>query len=631
MKRIITVCFAILCSVALFSQPSTKLVPAHLKDAAVSGISKLSYLESQNTQVPAENVHGLKIDEWTEEVIGETVYDLQSNYSSQNRLYLFEDGTIGGTWTMGFTTTSFPDRGTGYNYFDGTEWSDYPTARIEGQRSGWPSYQPFGAEGEIICSHVTAGTDGLLLNHRPVKGSGAWTEMILQGPPGNELISWPRMVTNGPDRNYIHVFSITLPVGNGGALYNGMDGALLYNRSLDGGVTWDINNVQPPETNIDYYIAYGGDYYAIAEPRGETLAFLMASKWHDLYLLKSTNNGEDWEKTIIWEHPYPFFDWDVTVTDTFYTTDGAVACAIDNYGDVHVVFGLTRVGHFEIGDTYSGFPFIDGLGYWKEGMPPFESSEPLNTMKPENLIEDVNLIGWTLDINGNGVWDVIGTVESLGNYRTGVSSMPQITIDESDNIYVLYSSVAETFQTDDQNYKHLNLRVSYDNGETWQPEIYDLTADIMHVFSECVHPVMSPTSDDYIHIIYQEDSEPGGSVQGDLDPYGDNRTPYIKVAKSELGVGTGEINKPEYLDLAGQNFPNPASTYTSISIHLLNSANVDMEVFNVTGQKVLSVNKGNLSAGVHNITLDISALPAGTYFYTVRANDEQITHKMQVK
>lgn len=627
MKRIFTLSLAMLTGFWLFSQ---SLVPEKLQNLSQNGLSMHSHISAQNEALSGDNDQNFKIDEWTEEIIGETVFDLQSNYSSQNRLYMFEDGTIGATWTMGFQTTTFPDRGTGYNYFDGTDWGEYPTERIESERNGWPSYIPFGMNGEIVCAHTTSGDNGLVFNYRTDKGTGEWNEFFLAGPAGNEDLTWPRAVTAGTDHSSLHVFAITLPVANGGSLYNGMDGALLYNRSLDGGLTWDINNVQPPEVTVDEYLALGGDYYAIAEPKGETLAFICASKWHDMFVLKSTNNGEDWEKIMIWEHPYPLFDWQTTVTDTFYTTDGAVAAAIDNYGDVHVVFGLTRVGHFEIGDTYTSYPFIDGLGYWKEGMPPFESDDPLNTMKPENLVEDETLIGWTLDINGNGIWDVIGTVESLGNYRTGISSMPQITIDENDNVYVLYSSIAETFQTDDQNYKHLNLRVSYDNGESWSDTIHDLTGDVAHFFSECVHGVMSPTSNDYIHIIYQEDTEPGGAVQGDLDPYATNRIPYIKVMKDELGVGINNGGQT-YLNQISQNFPNPASSYTTVNIHLMNPAEVGIEVFSLTGQKVIQEDKGSMPVGVHTLTLDVSGLSPGSYFYSVKANNETITNKLQIR
>ncbi len=57
----------------------------------------------------------------TEDIIGDTWYDLQSNSSMQNRIFVYDDGTIGGVYTLGFDFPNFADRGTGYNFYDGDE------------------------------------------------------------------------------------------------------------------------------------------------------------------------------------------------------------------------------------------------------------------------------------------------------------------------------------------------------------------------------------------------------------------------------------------------------------------------------------------------------------------------------
>jgi hypothetical protein len=265
-------------------------------------------------------------------------------------------------------------------------------------------------------------------------------------------------------------------------------------------------------------------------------------------------------------------------------------------------------------------------------MDPFESNDPLNTLNPENLIEDVNLIGWTQDVNGNGTLDIIGTAESVGNYRAGFSSMPQLVIDETDRIFLLYSSVTETFQTAEQNYRHLWMRVSEDNGQTWNQEFFDLTGDVAYVFSECVLPSMSATSDDYLHIVYQHDTEPGLAVNGDEDPYGNNTIPYIKVYKPEL-VGFGPpvafYDKDE--DLASPNYPNPARVTTSINVHMLHSANLNIKVYDMTGKEVMHMDNGYTNLGVHKIDLNVEDLSPGMYFYKVTAGLQSDTHKMLIE
>ena len=55
-----------------------------------------------------------------EDVIGATKYDLQTNSACQNRFYLYPDGSMGGVWTRGMAEPGYDDRGTGYNYYDGS-------------------------------------------------------------------------------------------------------------------------------------------------------------------------------------------------------------------------------------------------------------------------------------------------------------------------------------------------------------------------------------------------------------------------------------------------------------------------------------------------------------------------------
>ena len=55
-------------------------------------------------------------------VIGTTFYDLETNGAVARRLLRRSDGTMTAVWTMS-QKTDFSDRGTGYAYFDGTNWT----------------------------------------------------------------------------------------------------------------------------------------------------------------------------------------------------------------------------------------------------------------------------------------------------------------------------------------------------------------------------------------------------------------------------------------------------------------------------------------------------------------------------
>jgi len=198
---------------------------------------------------------GKSIDE---EEIGQTIYDLQSNECTPyGRFFYYEDGTMGAVWTKGSGT--YTDRGTGYNFFNGTTWAAEPTARIESVKTGWPSYAPLGVSGEIVAAHTSA--SGLAINKRTTKGTGTWSQTIFPGPTGHVDIAWPRMVTSGENHNTVNMIAITMPVANGGTTYQGLDGALVYSRSTDGGATWEKNNViLDGLTSADYY-GFAGDSY----------------------------------------------------------------------------------------------------------------------------------------------------------------------------------------------------------------------------------------------------------------------------------------------------------------------------------------------------------------------------------
>ena len=515
------------------------------------------------------------------ELIGETLYDLQSNAGMQNRIYKYPDGTIGATFTFGMIEPTFPDRRTGYNYFDGSSWNPIPVQGIESDRTGWSSYAPWGTDGEIVVAHYSgAATDGLVISSRSDKGTGDWTEIDFYGPASSAGYLWPRATTGGTDHSDLHVIALTMPEANGGTIYQGMDGALLYSRSADGGQTWDFENVLLDGINSGYYVGFSGDTYEIAT-QGNNVAFLVGDEWTDLVLLKSTNNGSSWTKTIVWEHPYPFFDPDnPTVTDTFYCVDGAHSLAFDNSGKIHIAFGINRASND--GTASYWFPAVGGIGYWNEDMPTFSNN--LNALSPygdpgSELIQDYNFIGWSQDINGNGQLDIL---DDWGTYYLGFSSMPQLLIDEMNNVFLVYSSVTETYDNGTQNYRHLWARGSNDNGLTWG-DFIDLNSDLIYIFSECVFPSLSPTSDDYLHFIFQKDDEPGMAVKGDEDPYIDNYIEYLNILKTDIiDIQSGGTLEGTVTD-AGSGMPveNALITLTEISYTNTTSSNGTYAIYNI--------------------------------------------------
>jgi hypothetical protein len=549
-------------------------------------------------------------------VLGMSKYDLQTNSSCQNRIYLHPDGTIGATFIMSHLE-SYTDRGTGYNYFDGTDWDAQPAARIESVRTGWPSYAPFGANGEIVVSHQFALFPMRILT-RETKGTGPWTETTLDPPSGAPGIDWPRMITSGPDHTNIHIIALTPPTASGGVVYQGLDGALVYNRSLDGGTTWDGWAILDGMTSSDYP-GISADTYAWADPKGDTLCFVVGDCWYDQFIMKSTDNGATWTKTIIWPCPYNFWAGGDT-TGIFYCPDGASAVALDKQGKAHVLFGLQRGMGDEAGAKW-WYPFTDGLIYWNEDKP-----ELPEVLDPVWLDENGYVIGWLQDTM---VWYADPT--QLAYYYLSLSSMPQLAADNDGKVFALWSGV--TTLTDPDNYmlRHLFGRTSVDGGSTWMDEIPDLTGDFLYTWTECAYPSLSPTSDaTWWYLLFQGDDLAGSFVQAPTQgqtAVTDNSMFFLKTYKNPVGVNENPVNSGKAINVSPA-YPNPVADRTTIKLTALKPVNVNIEITSITGQTLRAYDLGKLREGVHPVEMDLSNLRPGAYQYTIIADHERVSGKL---
>jgi hypothetical protein len=79
-----------------------------------------------------------------------------------------------------------------------------------------------------------------------------------------------------------------------------------------------------------------------------------------------------------------------------------------------------------------------------------------------------------------------------------------------------------------------------------------------------------------------------------------------------------------------QNQPNPAGSETTIQYELQNNANVTFEMYDVLGKKVFSMNEGAQNQGKHSINLTTEKVASGTYYYSLKADNNRITKKLVV-
>jgi hypothetical protein len=609
-------------------KPMPKIKPALANKAVPYNKYRIeSAVEGFQAAVQANNHQNHSIVDasrsFTNTVIGTSMYDLQTNASICNRIVLNADGTIAATWTMAHDqdAETSPNRGTGYNYFDGTNWGAAPTARIESVRCGWPNIGVTSTNGEVIVTHEASSNPGKIhVLRRPAKGTGAWTDTTLNYPD-----VWPRMVVSGSNGHTIHIISQTTGASaSPNPPYHGQDGAIAYSRSLDGGATWDKFHSVIPEIDSSHYRGFGGDSYAM-DARGDTIAIVAGGFDVDVVLLKSTDNGSTWTKTIVNQFPIPMYDAATMNTDTtndgnadtLETNDASVAVMLDNQGKAHVWYGKMRVLEDAGGTALSYFPGTNGLYYWNETM-----------AQPE-------IIAGALDIDNDGTLNI----SDFGTYQVGLASMPSAGIDNEGRIYLSYGGVFEGIAEEGtpgggKSFRHTYVIRSSDGGATWTFPMDIVDPDIAsgaYDYMEGVFGAVAKRVDANVHLIYQRDTSPGHALSANgVDPQSGNESEivYVSIPTPDFdNVGIKE--EKELIDNIGL-YPNPASGFANLMFNLNKTEKVNVKVYSMVGQE-LNAFEESLPAGNNTLTINIAGYKPGVYFVKTMVQNKIATRKLVVE
>jgi len=114
---------------------------------------------------------------------------------------------------------------------------------------------------------------------------------------------------------------------------------------------------------------------------------------------------------------------------------------------------------------------------------------------------------------------------------------------------------------------------------------------------------------------------------------GYNNWPYLMSAGSYQNLSKQNLNYVSNLPTEyylSQNFPNPFNPTTQISYSLKNKGFVQLEVYNVLGQKVVELVNSVQNKGIHNVTFNGSHLSSGIYFYKIQSNGFTDVKKMLI-
>ena len=174
------------------------------------------------------------------------------------------------------------------------------------------------------------------------------------------------------------------------------------------------------------------------------------------------------------------------------------------------------------------------------------------------------------------------------------------------------------------------LQYSWDSGATWIEPI-NLTnspspgcaagdCDSDHWSS------IAETVDDSLYIIYIEDKDAGG-IPFDEGIATTNPVKYLAYPRPTIFGVDEDGTLPSILTLS-QNYPNPFNASTSINYSLLEQSDVTIEIYDVLGRAVETIDEGNKPAGEHRITWNADDQTSGIYFYSIQAGDFSKTKRM---
>ncbi len=102
---------------------------------------------------------------------------------------------------------------------------------------------------------------------------------------------------------------------------------------------------------------------------------------------------------------------------------------------------------------------------------------------------------------------------------------------------------------------------------------------------------------------------------------------YIEPISTGL-FDAGNIH-PRTFALA-QNYPNPFNPATTIRYQLPAAGNVELNIYNVLGQKVATLASERQKAGLHQRAWNASEYPSGVYFYRLQTDGRSLVRKMML-
>ena len=525
MKKLFTIALILLVATMGYSQ-----VRKVSKNDAKNNVAIMQATKGMES---LENLLNRPISPLSEGELDYTVYDWQTNWSNINRTIVWPDGKVNFAYNIAFSE-SLSDCGTGIGTYDSNfdEWipSD---GRIETEKTSFGSIARYqensivvAAQTEYMCKlYIVEDKDDITPNSVP--------PVSYLDPSYDPRC--PNVMTSGANRDIIHVVATAnRDFGVPGA--EGVNMPIIYFRSMDGGETWDKENIVLPYMGPEYGVAWGAHVcYWMETTDDNCLALVVNNPWSDGMVIYSYDDGETWERKVFYHHPGIN-----TTFDTWFMYPRWTSCVWGANDELCLAYEFNCTTGEPGSRNYD--PSIGGVAFWSESLPYHGETPPPTPGQPFVMNTDYilelynswynsfsNYYNWYNPLQE--IWtEFFGYIdegETLflglhGDYNCGPVAMPVLCkVPNTDDDLIAVWIALDPNNMDYNGNLYFKLFGSYspNGGLQWFPKIH-LSDDFMWTLNEFVYPQAAVIGSTLV-VAVQTDSETGTFIQDD-DPDGGN-------------------------------------------------------------------------------------------------------------
>lgn len=100
------------------------------------------------------------------------------------------------------------------------------------------------------------------------------------------------------------------------------------------------------------------------------------------------------------------------------------------------------------------------------------------------------------------------------------------------------------------------------------------------------------------------------------------------IIDNTTNIELSDINSHPFKFILNQNYPNPFNPETTIRFSLLEKGFTKLDVYNLLGEHIFNLVRGEIASGEHTIHFNASNLPSGIYFYKLQQGSHSDLKKM---